>query len=167
MRITNLRLVPVCGLVAVALSCGGDRGVEPTPVAGARLDAGETIAGGQRDLGSSANSAPVLDFRIKPKPVPGDPPKFFETAPFAVKINVCNSTDPDPGDSLRSDVNWGDGNETGPHNPGAGTSIGDGGPATGCDGFGCCFHRHTYTSSGVFMIEARLTTNISRTSPET
>ena len=76
--------------------------------------------------------------------------------PLDVKINMCNSSDPDEGDSLKFNVNWGDGFQTGQHHPGAGTDPEDGGPATGCGGPGCCRHRHRFDSAGTFTVTAEV-----------
>ena len=70
---------------------------------------------------------------------------------------MCRSTDADPADSLRFDVKWGDGVETGPDDAGAGTDMADGGPPTGCEGRDCCRHRHLFTDSGSFTVEASVT----------
>ncbi len=147
----STRFLFLVGVTAVGLAgyaCGGGSPAGPTST-----DAGAARVQGGDGPVSSTNNAPVLVYKTTPRHVSNE---IFGKAPLQVKINVCNSSDPDEGDSLRSDVEWGDGVETGPHGPGAGTDPQDGN-TTGCGGPDCCRHRHEYRDPGRYTIKIKLT----------
>jgi hypothetical protein len=140
-------LAAALSLTACGWGCAAGTATEPTSAARPATAAGDAVAG-------AANSAPLLDLRTTP-PISGD--RIGGAPPLQVHFNMCRSNDADPADSLRFDVAWGDGTETGPHNPGAGTSISDGGPTTGCDGRDCCRHRHLFDKEGTYVAIAQVT----------
>ncbi|MGE3373848.1 MAG: hypothetical protein AB7O37_09955 [Vicinamibacteria bacterium] len=108
---------------------------------------------GGGSVGSKANTPPTVAARVTPAPVDGT---VFGLIPLDVAVNLCQSSDPDPADSIRFDVVWGDGAVTGPGAPGAGTTVGEGGGPTGCDGRDCCRHRHRFENEGTYQVEARV-----------
>ena len=158
----STRFLVLVGVTAVGLAgyaCGGGSPAGPTSTdaGAARVQGGDGPVSseppGQEPPGQETNNAPVLVYKTTPRHVSNE---IFGKAPLQVKINVCNSSDPDEGDSLRSDVEWGDGVETGPHGPGAGTDPQDGN-TTGCGGPDCCRHRHEYRDPGRYTIKIKLT----------
>lgn len=154
----SMRRRLLCGTCLLILSfaltgCGrsvtapGDVGADATIPALAANAAGDFVG--------AVNNAPALVVRTSPRARDGFPhPVIAGPPPLDVKINMCPSRDPDPEDSLRFDVSWGDGTETGPDDPGAGTAIEDGGPFTGCNGRDCCRHRHRFDTPGRYVAEA-------------
>lgn len=149
---STTRLLAIVGIIAIGLgayACGGGSPAGPTPsdAIPAKVQDGDGVAG-------ASNNAPVLVYKTTPRHVSNE---IFGKAPLQVKINTCNSSDPDPGDSIRTDVDWGDGVETGPHGPGAGTDPEDGNGPTGCGGPDCCRHRHEYKDVGRYTITIKLT----------
>ena len=143
------RLPLLLALVIAACSGGAPSGpsaaVPDAPAPGARP------AGALDHVSTSANSPPEVVMRTTPRAVNGVVSGFL---PLDVKINLCKSSDPDEGDSLKSNVDWGDGVQTGQGHPGAGTDPQEGGPATGCGGTGCCRHRHRFDREGSFTVAA-------------
>jgi hypothetical protein len=136
-------------LALLGLACSSGSPSAPSSEATAR----STVTGSDAGVRGS-NAAPILELRTTPS-LAGD--TISGRVPLQVRINMCRSSDADPGDSLRFDVAWGDGTETGPDDPGAGTTPEDGGPPTGCDGKDCCRHRHLFTGAGSFTVEASVT----------
>jgi hypothetical protein len=57
----------------------------------------------------TTNAAPILRYKTTPASVPGNPnPVVSGPAPLTVTFNLCQSEDPDPGDSLNWQFNFGD-----------------------------------------------------------
>jgi hypothetical protein len=93
--------VAVCA--ALALSCG--KGPMTPDAAKSTADLGGIAASGVR----ASNLAPILRYRTTPASAPGSPnPVVSGQAPLIVTFNLCQSEDPDPGDSLNWQFNFGD-----------------------------------------------------------
>ncbi len=144
-RLSGPSALFVC--LATLVSCRGAAPGDPTATS-------PTFGpdGGGGTVGAKANNPPAAVARVTPAPAGG---VVSGALPLDVRINLCQSSDPDPADSIRFDVTWGDGVETGPGRPGAGTAVEDG-ERTGCEGRDCCRHRHRYENAGTFQVEARV-----------
>jgi hypothetical protein len=151
----HVRALSVLGGM-VALSCTGPASPTMDGSAAPAAAAVSPVAPGTGGGASRLNAPPVVDPRTTPPAQAGSPhPVIAGRPPLQVKINLCRSSDPDPGDSLRYDVVWGDGTETGPGRPGAGTSLEDG-VTTGCEGENCCRHRRLFEQRGIYTVEAQV-----------
>ena len=141
------RLAASAATLALLVSCAGDRKAASPTAASPLLEQ----RAGDGTVAVKANNPPTVVARVEPAPSGG---VLTGKLPFDVKINLCQSSDPDPGDSIRFDVSWGDGVETGPGRPGAG--IDPANDPTGCEGADCCRHRHRFDRAGSFQVEARV-----------
>ena len=144
-----MRRFLVLSVGVIVAACSGGSPTRPSARVTHTPAAGDSTAGALHN----PNSPPALELRTTPRQVNG---VVAGPLPLDVKINLCKTSDPDEGDSLKFNVNWGDGVQTGQHHPGAGTDVGDGGPPTGCGGPGCCRHRHRFDSAGAFTVTAEV-----------
>ena len=149
MRFTQLSLDRL-GLASVAvlqiflLSCGGENPVAPrlTPSVDARPTVAVTTSGGA----SAQNDPPTMVLRTTP-PVDPERGAVSGPAPLTVRFNVCRSSDPDDGDTLNYQFNFGD----------------SGGPAFNPDGtFNAdfdhfCRTEHIYRSPGTYTATVSVT----------
>ncbi len=156
----SMRRILIVSCVVVVAACNGGSPSGPSSAVPQNPAAADSGAGTLRNTSSTDNNPPAVVLRTTPHLVNGVVAGFL---PLDVHVNLCRSSDPDQGDSLRYDVDWGDGVETGPDDPGAGTDPENGGPSTGCGGPDCCRHRHRFDRNGAFTVTARVSDKPLRT----
>jgi hypothetical protein len=116
------RIVSTVVLALGIAACGGDSPSTPAPPS---TVAPAPVPTSAPPPPAPANQPPVGTFRVNPDPARGE-------APLQVRVNMCRSSDPDPGDGLQFSVDFGDGV----------TASGD------------CSLEHTYLKVGGFQARA-------------
>lgn len=104
------------GLLAALPACNDD-GSPSSPSGGNTGGGGTPTPGGDTGGGGTPqpNQPPIGVFNIFPKP---NGNSVTGRSPFTVSLNMCGSTDPDPGDDLRYEF-WFNGREGEPDQIGA------------------------------------------------
>ena len=133
-----MRRFTVLAVALAVAACSGGSPSGPSTMGSEKPATTGSAVGANSNVSSmNDNSPPTIVVKTTPKAIGG---VLAGPLPMDARINLCNSSDPDPGDSLRFEVDWGDGTHTGNHHPGAGTDPQDG-VLTGCGGPSCCRHR--------------------------
>jgi hypothetical protein len=95
----SVRILSTVALVLGMVACGEDTPSTPAPPP---PTVPAPVPGTLPPAPAPGNQPPVGAFRVSPDPARGE-------APLQVRVNMCRSDDPDPGDGLQFSVDFGDG----------------------------------------------------------